>query len=361
MDGSGFKHSEKLVKNPSEEIESLLAQEQAPKAWLWWGSLHEDWRVRQVVAQNPAAPAGALRVLVAAENWCISNMAASDAATLRSHLGLLREMQAAKQRVFESVAKNPNTPLPVLWDLVRREPKKAIAKAVLSNPALRVTVAAAPNALREAPVEALRALFAQKDVPKAWLQWGSRHEDQHIRLTIAESPATPTSVLSTLSVDKDPRVRTAAAENPNMSENFIHLLCRAGANRTLEWVSPTSAPLTASERQRLLRSGPFGRQLVAAHPETLPKALRILAEDENEAVRRAVASHDSTPVEALCMLAEDNNWRIRTAIASHVSTPNEVLHTLSEDDQPWVRQAAASRLSTLQKNTEQQVCHSLYG
>ena len=95
-------------------------------------------------------------------------------------------------------------------------------------------------------------------------------------------------------------IREEATKNPNMSEDLLALLLKAGATGNLQDVDEKQLPelLTISERHYLLELGPYGRMLVATHPGTPPDQLCILAGDENGAVRGQVAYNPSVPPEA---------------------------------------------------------------
>ena len=81
------------------------------------------------------------------------------------------------------------------------------------------------------------------------------------------------------------------------------------------------------------------RRSVAAHPETPPERLDMLAGDHVAAVRCAVAAHPHTPVGTLVELAmKDPDWRTRAAALANPSTPGYVIHVLAEaDPAPKVR------------------------
>ena len=74
------------------------------------------------------------------------------------------------------------------------------------------------------------------------------------------------------------------------------------------------------------------RRYVAANPSTEAEVLAILAKDEGNSVREAVASNSSTEPEVLAILAKDQNFRsVRRAVARNPTTPVATLYGLSLD------------------------------
>ena len=120
--------------------------------------------------------------------------------------------------------------------------------------------------------------------------------------------------------------------------------CGAGADVELQEVGRAPEALTLAEQERLLTWGPYARQLLAVHPDTLRRILEHLVEDENPRVRADVANSPSAPESALQRLTRDSAWRVRAAIAENPSAPKELLEQLASDHDPFVQKAARRSL-----------------
>lgn len=187
------------------------------------------------------------------------------------------------------------------------------------------------------------------------------------------------------------QARQAIADRPEAPEDLIELMVRAGSRPDLSDRSEKAPePITEAERKRLREAGPYGKQLVAAHPDTprealyelageAPKAflqnpgrrlldvedpgwrqelspqalaallaepdvpvawLRESANHRNLLVQEAVAKNENTPPEVLRALIDENHpsrFTIPQEVAGNEATPPDVLKDLAQDDNQPVR------------------------
>lgn len=158
---------------------------------------------------------------------------------------------------------------------------------------------------------------------------------------IAGNPSTSPDTLARIAACRWSYARAVAAENPSTPQGVLDLLRRAGASDDLMALGPPSAPVTASERERLRTLGPFGQELsVANHPETPdwnPNAER----DAQVVAMRALAVRPSTDADTLARLVAEGERETMPLVARHPNTPPYILGFMLGDRNQELRAAAA--------------------
>lgn len=79
----------------------------------------------------------------------------------------------------------------------------------------------------------------------------------------------------------------------------------------------------------------------AGDVSTPPEVLAVLADDEDERVRREVAANPSNLIDVLDRLSSDSDWKTRWEVAGNSTTPGHVLAVLAGDEGWQVRAKVA--------------------
>lgn len=256
---------------------------------------------------------------------------------------LLRRFAAsddAAQRA--AVARNPNTPLDVLLDLV----------GIVDDPPGH---GLASNPARPPELVALLDLhhYTAENLPKpdgAPMGWGRLPFD-----------ATALDAMS-----------TGTSGHPSYPVTLLDGFIRSGAN--MAGYDAASNPWLTEAQLAVIAEDPYAyaRQKVLQHPGCTPKLLSKLADDPQPLVRGTVAAHPfrtadeiaadakdparevrqgvaqnpSTPVELLVALSADEDASVRASVAMHARTPVSVLTELSKDEATYVRSRVAVHPAT---------------
>lgn len=277
---------------PLDALKALLKSEQAPTQWLRWGSTHEDGVVRRAVAANPSTPAEILESLAGDEEVQVRRRVSRHANAPTAVLDLL--MTAGSRP--DLTGRTGERPGPL-----SAEERKRLLEL---GPYGRILVVGHPDTpaeklreLAEHGGEAVRyAVASNSTAPAKVLETLIDDAESGLRKTIANNPAAPTPMLERLAADGNPDVRAEVISHSRSPTDLLNLMTRAGSRLDLSGRSEgTPEPLTESERQRLLDAGPFGRELVAAHPETPPETLRQLAARNSPSLRAAIVEHPAPP------------------------------------------------------------------
>ena len=348
---------ERASSHNTKQREAVASDESAPVNLL--NELAEDNNdlVRAAVAENPSTPAATLRVLSRDNSSYVRSVVAVNLKASGRILEDLARDESKHTRLF--VALNPSTPDRVLLTLARDEWHGVRDQVAKASP----------------PPEALRVLAG----------------------------------------DAVPEIRTAVASNPATPMELLNLLRKAGADENLLEVGGKPKTLTKAEREFLFDLGPYGRLLLAAHPETSAKRLRMLVTEGNVMLgaematkegniipvdshericdsdfQLAVAQNTNAPIDVLCELAEKmpepvlSNPGFREAVESDPSiltevsesemaelleletVPVECLRLFSQHENYWIRSAIASNpsappevLVTMAQDDQQVVRHAV--
>ncbi|MDW8426345.1 MAG: hypothetical protein RMK51_10450 [Meiothermus sp.] len=319
----------RLAQEPDTTLRlALLEQPDLPRRVLEAFLFDDEEEVRRAARQHPATPPETARML---------------------HL---LEAGLPVEAPFEALLGGPDGLYPQANFWIRRllaahpETPRHLLERLLTDDDWRVRV----------------ALAANPGLPEAWFLTLAQDGDRDVRRALAANPRTPAGLLGPLLADEYEEVREAAAQNPQTPAEW-----RQG----LERLQGKDPGLTPEELEGLAALGPYGRRLVAAHPNaafclehlhtdpdwqtrlavaqhprTPPAVLTAMVADTDPEVRQAVALHPATPLPGLEQLARDEQPEVRVRVAENPRTPAAVLRLLAQDDHWQVRQAVARHPST---------------
>jgi len=273
--------------------------------------------------------------------------------------------------VRRQAVQNPNTPKWILDLLVRAgatpdlrgkgpiDPDldgDSLRRLAETGPWARRLVAEHPNTT----AEVLAALKGQPSIP--------------LRLTIARHPNADQDTLATLCADIEDGIRVRAIANPNCPAELIALLISAGARPDLLGVTRTFEPMIAQQLNRLAGLGPWGRFLVARHPDSQSDLLSAISSDPEWRVRSGLLDNANTPealiqalleapaadkaatirflsrphipAETQAKLARHPDSEVRLALARHPAATPEILGQLTSDGSKEIRRLSAGHPKT---------------
>ncbi|KAF3888683.1 MULTISPECIES: HEAT repeat domain-containing protein [Nostocales] len=231
------------------------------------------------IAENPNAPAAALKILLGDEN----------------------------DRIRDAVACHPNTPLSVLQEYQQQ-------LANIKNP---VTSAETLSELATSPwVEIRKGVAFHPNTPQVILERLAQDESWRVKTAVALNINTPSWVLEQLAQNETEPVCEAVACNPHTPGIVLEKLCEVG------YCTHCS--------------------LIAEHPNTSANILEKLATNF-QGIREGVARNSNTPVSLLLKLAQDACEGIRVAVVGNPKTPHDAIASLKIDPDYDVRFAAVRR------------------
>lgn len=193
------------------------------------------------------------------------------------------------QEVVLLLARNQNTPEPVLMQLAEHE-----------NVSVRLTMCY----LAKVPGDALPVLAQDQ----AWT----------VRVCVAGKSRVPAGLLKRLSEDPNGEVRRMVARNESTPEEALVRLEQDDTDRV--------------------------REALAMNPAIPDGMVRRLASDRSDQVRRRVASHKNLPASLQLQLAGDSSKSVRWAVLYRAVLAREALHKLAQDPDPAIRDKALRRL-----------------
>jgi hypothetical protein len=170
---------------------------------------------------------------------------------------LRRLVEEGAADVRRAAASNPNLPPVGAWSLAREDPE-----AVLANSARQFWTVENPLGLQDVSLAAVTALLKCEQAPKQWLQWGTKHESETVRLAVAQNPVVSAEILKALAGYSNEHVRRAVSRHTNATQDVLELLVTAGSMPDLfSRADRGLSPLSVEERRRLLKLGVYGRKL----------------------------------------------------------------------------------------------------
>ena len=298
-------------------------------------------------------------------------------------------------RVLETIARKPDTPIEALEILARREfisskpdskslfstTDDSVVQGLVYNPSLtpsilnilsqdvcvdvRKALVRHPNLTEElwlklAEDEAVlvrETVACWEQTPVEILELLASDEEVEVRIKVAQNSNTPQNILETLAGDEDSQVLEAVASNPSISITILEQLTndekievrRAvdenpnNPENTSESLEddifeplPKQTSITLSELPRIYDS----------NNDDLTIVLTEYAESENTFVRFVTLLHPVTPRRILAQGADSVFWLERYAVAENEATSLELLETLARDGNWIVRAAANQSLSS---------------
>jgi len=202
-------------------------------------------------------------------------------------------------------------------------PDEIVRENVAKNPA---TPGITVERMCKDKFEPVRCLIAnRKDAKFDNLYTLSKDESEFVRKYVAENENTTPELLDALSNDEEPRVRKAVADNPNTPDE------------TLEKLKNDENAVVKRSAKEAIR---FKINKEAAEYKETRLELEILADNEDDRIRRKVAIHPNASEELLDKLAYDKEEYVRGNVALK-KTSLKTLYRLSDDEYPGVRRIIA--------------------
>ncbi|MGF1485623.1 MAG: hypothetical protein ACFBSE_00735, partial [Prochloraceae cyanobacterium] len=237
------------------------------------------------------------------------------------------------------LAENPNTPAPILQDLVASTEDKEVLAAIArnpnsspdllvelagdyleeigQNPALKLILLENYNFVEDIYCQNFQNRQLNKPLPKWFLDLAIKQDNSGIKAFVIKNKYTPISYLESLSCDRDIQVKKCLAENVNSSSILFELA--------------KDSELKAS---------------VAYNKNTPLSLLEKLANDEKFFVREMTAGNQNSSLEILEDLANDRYSRIRVVVAENEKTSKDILKKLVLDSNFYVRRAVSRNLNS---------------
>ncbi len=314
-----------------------LSHPNCPKDVLETLAVHEDWKLRQRVAQHPKATPALLERLGADGDYDVRTAVAAHAVTPRSTvLSLSRDDQGAvRKAVAGRTDLTPAVIETLAWD-EDDEVLGALGQTSSLRELARNLQPLEPNALAQlleigTPL-ALRLCAGNPAADSKTLHALSVSDDWRVRQAVARQAACDAETLELLCADADADVRRAVAGNPSASAGLLTRLLRddeksvqrAGlGNRNLPLESLLTQRKTVLTRNLTLKG--LNRLIALEHPE-LPRTeftkirnLHALSWLE----RLALTRNPSTSAAALEVLGGDANRFVRMIAQIRLEKPSE--------------------------------------
>lgn len=290
-------------------------------------------------------------------------------ANILAKLAIVREANPNfQQEIYLKLAKNPNTPIQVIWGLLKKCDRKI--KQMISQRAdlpISIIVELAGDFQMHATNSLAENLAIGADV----LMELANHPELRVRQMVVRHPNVPQSLLDKAVTIGE--LRQYVAENPSTPADLLVELVEDGEEEVLKAIA-TNPSATASVLESVAKTHSQDI-LIAQHPNATTKLLQQilwrLAMDERLSVRKYVAKHPQTPTEILIVwvrkrpelrlfiaqnpnisleiieqLAGDASAKVREALAYNPITPGYILEKFAKDAQIAVRQAVASNPKT---------------
>jgi hypothetical protein len=294
----------------------------------------ESTALARCVAQNPCAPTSLLEGL----------------------------SKAPDRALREHIAKNPNSPLSVLFSLAAFLPE-----AFLQNPVLPLLLIERPGFLREMPEDSLCAVLRCRGLTESFLEEAFHTTSSLVRFAIAQNPLTPASLLEKFAETDELSIfeinlYKAILCHPKKSRRVIVLLAtnnnhtirkealKAGLHKEDRAIldkaglvknTPKPATMLLEELESLSQWGSLARVFVAQQTNCPAELLTKLSQDNDAKVCRHVAENPNTPDEALVSLSAHANADVLSKLAQHPRLSQEALSRLAKSAVVMVRGAVA--------------------
>jgi hypothetical protein len=247
---------------------------------------------------------------------------------------ILQELATVKDRELrQQVARNPNTPIEVLWQLGVDFPAE-----VLENPIFQLLQLEDFDLPAKIPHCTLISLLQCDRVPHLFMQYALGQQDYSLWLAVAYNPHTPASYLENLahkSRRQDRELLRAVAAHPHtpplLLSNIVEISYR------LAQIVAENPHTPVSVLQKILQI--YGRSygldrvfttLVALHPHLNPQLLlqMYLAPDETAAKSLWLAKQGSTDAAQLVELANTAWDTLHLAVVRHPNTPTAAIEQI---------------------------------
>lgn len=264
--------------------------------------------LKQIVAQNPAAPAD-----------------------------LLTKLASDRNKITQkAVASNPNTPTEILMKLGVKFPQE-----FLNNPIFELLLLENPNFILAMPVETLKSILKLKELPEYILILASQHLDKKVVLAVANNPLTSRAILERLSESPHQKVADAAKLHVNYPTEITEEMILLPSVVLGPFLKKSQLGTDYNYEMRLgfieaiplflLSLITFEARLTLAGNFRIPLSyLEVLAKDAEFQVRAEVAKNPNTTITMLRDLAKTQSLNVRLGLASNPNTPLDILEGLAK-------------------------------
>ncbi len=281
----------------------------------------------------------------------------------------LAENQNAKVR--EAVTSNPNTPANILLKLGAEFPSQ-----LLANPIFTLLLLEKPNLVSEIPLETLRSLVSQEDIPLSVLvECAELYSDEEMQLRMTMNPNLPANIVGKLMQSKNSDISEAASFHINrvadtganwdqIAQTAIAKIARSITRPTniQDWLSPLKALTTVGAVPMLIFmewqqswQGKEMAYIAGRSPNTAPKTLELLALWDDAKLNLLIAENPLTPIAVLEKFAQSDDLQLKIAIAKNPHTSASILEKLANTEAP--RDAIADKLHQQSRVMQQQYRH----
>lgn len=179
---------------------------------------------------------------------------------------------------------------------------------------------------KEGYLDILADVAKNPATPVSILESISRQQESgHARANVAKNPSAPASILKRLA--KDESARSHVADHPNTPASVLTDLSEDEFRVRMGVARNRNTPARVLERIAGLQTVPFGGVRFGG---LYFRGQRLSAKDE-ESVRAQVAGNPNTPVRALEQLSLERSDIIRESLINNPSTPASILERLSVD------------------------------
>jgi ribosomal protein L17 len=400
-----------LLENPNFAAEipyyallNLLKQPELPDFFLSSAANHSNPEILYLVAKHPNTPDNALEEMARrnpkdtplglsiikrqyvseqvlstivehsaiAVRLCLAKNPATSGNIL-AKLAIVREANPNfQQEIHLKLAKNPNTPIQVIYGLLKKRDtygKRKIKQAISQRSDLPISIII--DLACDFQIHATNSLAKNLSIGADVLVELANHPELQVRQMVVRHPNVPQTVLDRAVTTAE--LRQYVAENISTPADLLVELVKSGEEEILKAIA-TNPSATASVLESITKTRSQDI-LIAQHPNATTKLLQQilwrLAMDERLSVRKYVAKHPHTPIDILIawvqkqpelrlfiaqnpsispeiieQLAEDASAKVREALAYNSITPSYILEKLAKVSQIAVRQAVASNPKT---------------
>ncbi len=279
-----------------------------------------DWRVRQVVAQNPALEPQSLLRLAGDLDKDVRCAVASHACTPKSVLARL--LLDDHEEVRGAARGNASAPSAL---------RASLSKLETGDPSLS-SAALEKLARRDEGLAALAA--AHPSVTGTLLRSLSSHPAWKVRQAVAQNQSATLETLQVLSGDQDYDVRAAVALNAGVTPALLEMFSRDAHPLVRSAVALNGRSSLALLERLAIDSDSDVRQAVAVSTGSAV-ILETLSSDSQDGVRRAAALNPLCPVMLLERLSADSDSEVRRAVADHPSATRSCATGIFGADFDW--------------------------
>ncbi len=258
-------------------------------------------------------------------------------------------------RERQSVARNPNTPLNLLLQMVEDKNSyiyqcvvKSLCQKLVKSPNIPADILQKLAAIKDRKLGI--SIISHSNAPESVFLQIANQDDIHVRLTLAKNPKTPIQVLEQLLKAKERLVRVSALTNLQNNYSGFNIV----DNILGQWETVQNAE-TESEKlvELAVSKWQIIREAVAIHPNTSTLTLEQLVQDKKSSVRCNVAKNPNTHANLLEKLAVDKDEEVTIIVTQNTNTSVSLIEQLARQGirDSRVKQAAVKTLINLYPNS----------